>query len=89
MRQLKIKMHGEVQGVGMRIALRAEAKRQGLVGWVTNAPDGTVEALSIGNEAALKELLGWAERGGGFTTVSGVEADWQEVTEDFAEYAIV
>lgn len=56
-------VHGRVQGVGFRDALRREALRLGLRGWVRNRTDGTVEAVLEGLEPALDALTGWARRG--------------------------
>ena len=41
----QICVRGRVQGVGFRDALRVEALRVGLTGWVRNRSDGSVEAL--------------------------------------------
>lgn len=36
---------GVVQGVGFRQFVKYEARKRGLTGWVTNTPDGKVEAV--------------------------------------------
>jgi acylphosphatase len=54
---------GRVQGVGFRYALRSEAERLGLAGWVRNRSDGSVEALATGAPQALDALAAWARRG--------------------------
>jgi acylphosphatase len=63
MRTRQIRVKGRVQGVGYRYALRDEAERMGITGWVRNRADGTVEALLRGDERALDALIGWARRG--------------------------
>jgi acylphosphatase len=60
-RQLRIS--GRVQGVGYRDALRHEARRRSLTGWVRNRADGSVEALVQGTQEAVEALVGWARRG--------------------------
>ena len=52
-----------MQGVGFRDALRAEALRLGVRGWVRNRADGSVEALLQGEASALERLVQWARRG--------------------------
>jgi acylphosphatase len=59
----QIRLRGRVQGVGFRYALRREAQRNGVRGWVRNRADGSVEALLQGDAEAVARLVQWA-RGG-------------------------
>jgi acylphosphatase len=45
---------GRVQGVGFRYFVQRKAVEIGLVGWVRNRPDGTVEAEAAGDPAQLE-----------------------------------
>lgn len=54
---------GKVQGVWFRAHTQREAEKLGLTGWVRNLPDGSVEVLACGNEAALVQLESWLRRG--------------------------
>jgi acylphosphatase len=62
-----------VQGIGFRDALRSEALRLGVTGWVRNLTDGSVEALAQGDPAAIAALLEWARRGPPAARVERVE----------------
>ena len=59
----QIRVRGRVQGVGFRYAMRREAERAGVRGWVRNRSDGSVEALLQGEAAAVARLVEWARRG--------------------------
>ncbi|MCI5050065.1 MAG: acylphosphatase [Rickettsiales bacterium] len=54
---LHVIIHGRVQGVGYRAWAAGNAKKVGLVGWVRNRMDGTVEALFQGTQEQLDEML--------------------------------
>jgi acylphosphatase len=57
-------IQGRVQGVFFRDSTRRKARELGLGGWVRNCPDGTVEAVAAGDEAALDALEAWFRDGG-------------------------
>jgi acylphosphatase len=71
-------IRGRVQGVGFRDAMRWEAERLGVTGWVRNRRDGTVEAVVAGNADAVSAIVAWAHRGppaAKVTEVAVAEAD--------------
>lgn len=69
----RLVIHGLVQGVGYRWSLVREAERiGGLVGWVRNRRDGTVEAVIAGDRSRVAELIAWAETGPPAARVSRV-----------------
>lgn len=59
--------------MGYRDALRREASRAGITGWVRNRSDGSVEALLQGDEQALERLMAWVRRGPRLARVEAVE----------------
>jgi acylphosphatase len=69
---LRLIITGRVQGVGFRIWMRQEALRRGLRGWVRNRHDGSVEALIIGEQAAVEALVAACHRGPAMARVVGV-----------------
>jgi len=47
---------GRVQGVGFRYFTEATARREGIIGWVRNTPDGRVEVAAEGDAEALERF---------------------------------
>ncbi len=69
-------VHGRVQGVWFRDHTLKEARRLGLVGWVRNLIDGTVEVVAQGEPQQVDALLSWLHEGSPLAEVEQV--DWQE-----------
>jgi acylphosphatase len=80
----RLRIQGKVQGVGYRDALRHEARRRGVAGWVRNRADGSVEALLQGSDERVEALIAWARRG---PPSSRVDAVCIEAVEDSETYA--
>lgn len=59
----RVFVSGRVQGVGYRYSTVDEASRLGISGWVRNLPDGRVEAVFEGSEAAVEAMIGWCHKG--------------------------
>lgn len=54
---------GRVQGVSFRYSMAREAESLGIVGWVRNRRDGSVEATVAGDNAAIESIIAWAWTG--------------------------
>ncbi len=63
---------GKVQGVFFRASTRQQATTLGLKGYVRNLPDGRVEVVACGENAAVSQLKGWLTKGPPQAKVSGV-----------------
>ena len=60
---------GHVQGVFFRDRTRREAARRGVMGWVRNCPDGTVQAHLEGTADAVGEMVRFCREGPRHATV--------------------
>lgn len=67
------RISGRVQGVWFRAWTKQEAERLGLRGWVRNRPDGSVEAMFVGAEAAVDEMLAACREGPPHAEVSDIQ----------------
>lgn len=70
---LHLRIAGRVQGVGFREAMRAEAQRLGVDGWVRNRRDASVEAVLQGPRESVDALAAWARQGPPAARVTQVE----------------
>ena len=68
------RVRGRVQGVGFRAFTRRAAERFGVVGWVANVADGSVEVRAAGTAASLDRLKAEVERGPAFARVDRIES---------------
>jgi len=75
MRRVRVIVTGRVQGVSFHASTVAEARRLGLIGWVRNLSDGSVELEAQGAHDAVCELLAWCEHGPPVARVTKVAVD--------------
>jgi len=87
-KRLKATVYGRVQGVSFRYYTRKEAWRLGLVGWVANRQDGTVQVVAEGEEKLLLQLLDYLHRGSPAAAVNRVQAEWESSTDRFREFSV-
>lgn len=71
----RFRVTGAVQCVGFRAATQAEAQHLGLVGWVRNRTDGSVEAEAQGEEDQVAALAAWLETGPPAAKVQSVDSE--------------
>lgn len=87
--RIRILIFGDVQGVFFRAGAQSEATRLGLVGWVRNLPEGSVEVVAEGEHDALKKLLEWCSHGPAGAGVSRVEEEWLPQSGEFRGFTII
>ena len=73
-RAAHVTITGRVQGVGFRAFVEDEARMRGLAGWVRNRQDGSVEAVLLGDAAAVEAMLAACRRGPRAAAVTEVSA---------------
>ena len=64
---------GRVQGVGFRYSTIRAATKLGVVGWVRNRADGTVEVYCEGEPDQISRFLTWLAKGPPGSSVSRIE----------------
>ena len=73
--QARLTITGRVQGVGYRDWATTTARRLGLTGWVRNCRDGAVEALIVGDDAAVGSMVEACQRGPSMAQVDAVDVE--------------
>ena len=93
---LRLQIYGRVQGVYYRVSTQRKAEELGLVGWVRNRKDGSVEVLVSDpqsseqkSSAALQALCDWCFLGPPLANVEKVDTSWIEHPEMFTRFEVV
>lgn len=74
----RVVVRGRVQGVFFRDSCRREANARDVAGWVTNHPDGTVEAVFEGAPEDVRALIDFCRSGPRGADVSSVDERGEE-----------
>ena len=82
-RAVRYLIAGRVQGVYYRAATAAQAQQLQMRGLVRNLPDGRVEVIAAGDDAAQRELAAWLWRGPPAARVDAVQIEeWLAAVDD-------
>ena len=73
--QARLTIRGQVQGVGYRHWAMTAGLRLGITGWVRNRTDGSVEALIVGDDAAIGAMIDACRRGPAGARVDDVDIE--------------
>lgn len=86
--QLHAIVVGRVQGVSFRYYTVERARALGLVGWVRNRPDGSVEVVAVGTKSQLNDLADFLSEGSPSARVQSVQVEWQTPREKFSNFDV-
>jgi len=79
---------GKVQGVYFRFNMQQIAKKNSVVGWVRNLPDGRVEALLNGNKIDVNNVVEWSKIGPENSRVDEVKIEYGENSREYSDFVI-
>ena len=66
-----------------------KSRKLGIVGFVHNLKDGTVEILAQGSEEKLERLIEYLHKGSLLSNVKNVDIEWHEPRRVFDSFDIV
>jgi acylphosphatase len=87
MQRVHVLVSGLVQGVYYRATAERVARELGLAGWVRNLPDGRVEAIAEGPEAAIDSFVRWCHEGPPAARVDAVDVTTSPASGEFDGFA--
>lgn len=83
----RVLIRGHVQGVGFRWSAVKEATRLGLLGWIRNRRDGSVEAMAEGDN--LDTFVMWCKKGPIGAQVKSIEVYSEEHDKPLNDFIIL
>jgi len=83
-----IRLHGNVQGVGLRYHIKNKAQTLGLVGWVKNESDGTVSCLIGGGQARVSDFMQYLSEALPVGRVDKMDVEVSSVEGDLTDFSI-
>ena len=76
METLYCRIYGRVQMVMFRDFATRKARKLGLVGYVRNLKDGSVEAYALGTKESLDKWIAYLHKGSVLSRVERVDVEW-------------
>jgi acylphosphatase len=81
-------VRGRVQGVNYRAFTQRQAYILGLVGYVRNLPDRSVEVHAEGEKEKLEQLLQVLQKGPSYARVNSVKSTWSEYSGKYHVFSV-
>ena len=75
MKRIKIIVTGTVTGVGFRWWLKMEAEKRNIHGFVKNRTEGEVEALLLGHEKDVEDVVRLCRKGPASSKVKSIKIE--------------
>ncbi len=80
---------GRVQGVFFRQTTKRKAQSLGLVGWVRNQSDGSVQLQATGPKGVVMQLIEWCRKGPATARVDELQVVWVDPPAPGWQFEIV
>jgi len=88
MRRVHVYVSGMVQGVFFRHHTSEQAMELGVTGWVRNLPDGRVEAMFEGEDAAVDRMIAFCRKGPPSAHIANVELREEKWIGEFKDFRV-
>jgi len=87
--EMQCVVSGRVQAVAYRVYVQDTATDLGIVGYVRNLPDGSVEVVAQADPSMLKDFVEYLHEGSLLSKVEGVAVEWRSVEKLYDEFSIL
>ena len=88
MKRASIVVSGMVQGVFFRHNTNKIANKLGLVGYVRNLDDGSLEVVAEGDDEKINELISFCRVGPSGARIDDIKIEFSKPTNEFKEFGI-
>lgn len=85
----RFRIYGHVQGVGFRYFTWQYALKIGVMGFVRNLADGSVEVVAVGSESQIEALDAWLQHGPRTAIVDNVFAENYLGKKEFTTFQVL
>jgi len=86
--RFRVIVTGRVQGVSFRYYTLEMAQELGVLGFVRNQWNGTVEIVAEGQESSLRRLVTWLHSGPRWARVTDVDVTWEDPIGEFRKFEV-
>ncbi len=87
--ELRSIVTGKVQKVRYRDYVQVSATELGLVGFIRNNKDGSVEVVAQGEPDVLKNFVEYLNEGSLLSKVESVSVEWGTVQATYIEFSVL
>jgi acylphosphatase len=81
-------VYGRVQGVFFRSYVASHARQLGLIGYVRNLSNGSVEVMAGGEHGQLEKLIDLIKTGPSAARVDDYKIEWSDYDEKYLEFYV-
>ena len=89
MKRVHVFYSGHVQGVGFRYSVQDIAMNLGVIGWVKNLEDRSVEVVAEGEHKALEEFLDKISKSDVSRYIKDTDVSWEKPAGEFDSFEIM
>jgi len=87
-KRVRLIISGRVQGVCFRMAVRDQAIKEGVHGWVRNLDEGSVEAVIEGTPDATARMIEFCRHGPRHAVVDSIAIQEESWRGEYKEFLI-